>query len=123
MTGDGLSLLEQRLEKKVEGKPVSFDPLTIISIIASIILMIQNCQRPSARGLRRRLFNRARLAAGLREKVGGLSWRESLGLADDVFDLADEAKDDELQMLILDCCSERANDVQELTSGGTKCGT
>ncbi len=67
MTGDGLSLLEQRLTKKIEGKLVGFDPLTIISIIASIILIIQGCSKPSARGLRRRLFNRARLAASLRE--------------------------------------------------------
>ncbi len=98
--GEGLALLEERLTAKRQAK-AGFDPASIIAIIQAIIAMIGGCKSPTPAQLRRRLGNRARLAAAGRQ--AGMSWTEAFSHADDAFDEADKATDPELQTVIDDC--------------------
>lgn len=105
--GKGLQLLEERLTSKLtEGSDaVGFDPLTILTIITALIPLIQGCFNANPKALRRRLFNRSRVATSIRKEAPQIGWAESLRMTDKIFDLADSARDEELQALINDCCS------------------
>ena len=102
MEGKGLQLLDDRL--KASNGLTAFDPAALIAIIQAIIEMVQKCRNPNAKALRRRLLNRARLAAAIQKSYPGLNWAQALQEADKVFDLADMATEDEPRMLIDDCC-------------------
>lgn len=105
MAGEGLALMEKRLTvtKAGPGK-VGFDPAIISLIISTIIPIIQGCFKPTPQALRRKFLNRARVAAGLVQNTGQ-SWSDAFDQSDELFDLAREAKDEELQLLIDDCIS------------------
>lgn len=107
-TGKGLQLLEDRLRQKEAGaEAAGFDIAVIVATIAALVPLIQNCFSPTPRALRRRLFNRARVAAAVRGAAPALSWAEGLKKADVILDLAEGATDEELQALIDDCCGDR----------------
>lgn len=98
-----IKLLEDRLAKKISEKEgVGFDPITIIMIIAALIPLIQNCFNASPKALKKRMLNKARIAAALRREAGW-SVTECLQKAEWVMDLADEAEDQELAALIEEC--------------------
>lgn len=105
MQGKGFDLLEERYAARAARDGVEFDPLIIIAIIGMLVQVIQGCFQRSPQAMRRRLLNRARLAVGLRERMPNLMWVEAFRQADLLFDMADEATDDELQLLITDCCN------------------
>lgn len=102
MDGKGVQLLEDRLRQS--GGLSAFDPAALIAIIQAIITTIQNCRKPNAQTLRRRLFNRIRLAAAIQRNYPGLTWEQAIAQADVAFDLADKATEEELNLLIADCC-------------------
>ena len=104
-SGKGLDLLDKRLTDKLASNQKEFDPLMIIAIIMAIIQIIQGCLIKNPRFLRFRFLNRTRLAAMIRRHVPELSWADAFSKADEVFTLADEATDDELKLLVDDCCS------------------
>lgn len=110
MAGAGLQLLEERLAEDMAADDAengrSFDPMTIFTIITALLPLIQNCFAPKPSALRRRLFNRSRVANALRREDQSLSWSDSMRKADRLFDLADKATDEELQSLIEDCCNK-----------------
>lgn len=102
-SGQGVALLKHLLtESKTEEGKTSFDPASILAILAAILPLIQNCLKPKPSSLRRRFGNRLRLAVAIQGETGD-SWSDSLRQADEVFRLADKASDAELQMLIDDC--------------------
>ncbi len=104
--GDGLALLETRLEEKSNSEGLKgFDP------IMAIISMISGCVTPTTRVLRRRLGNQAGLATRIRKETG-VSYAEAMKTTREVFDLADKATDQELLSLIDDCCTSDAPPVQ-----------
>lgn len=103
-TGSGLALLEERLAAKSATPGTAFiDPTIIITIITALIPLIQQCFKPKPASLRRRLGNRGQVAAALRGK--GLGWIEAFTAANQLFDVADESKDEEIQAVIDDCLS------------------
>ena len=102
MEGKGLQLLDDRLRES--NGMTAFDPAALIAIIQAIIETIQKCRNPNAKALRRRLLNRPRLAAAIQRNSSGLNWAQALQEADKAFDLADKATEDELKLLIDDCC-------------------
>lgn len=104
MQGAGLSLLEARLAEGRTRRGLGIDFITIISIISAIVPLIQGCFNPKPAALRRRLLNRARLAVAIRRENPDLALAQAMSEADAVFDLADQATDAELQMLVDDCC-------------------
>lgn len=104
-SGAGLSLAESRIAESKRGEGYKFDPTLIIAIISALIPLIANCFNPKPQALRRRFLNRARVAAAIRREQPGLSFQEAFDEADNLFDLADKATDEELQLLINDCCA------------------
>lgn len=103
VTGDGVALLRHRLAAaQGDDGRVMFDPTIIVAFLAAILPLIQNCFSPTPKALRRRLGNRLRLALAIGQETG-LDWAESRAKADEVFRLADQATDAELQLLIDDC--------------------
>ena len=101
--GDGLALLEERLVKSKSTGDAGFDPVTIITIITALIPLIQGCFSPKPQSLRRRFLNRSRVAAAIRRADMSISFQESFVEADNLFSLADQATNEELQLLIDDC--------------------
>jgi hypothetical protein len=101
--GEYLALLEQRLNEKAARPDAGFDPLTIVMIIAVIVPLIQNCRNKGPNVLRRRFGSRAQVATAIYRDCQGVSWNDAFRRADDLFDLADEATDDELRGLIEEC--------------------
>lgn len=97
-----VELLEERLQSKLSANDVQIDPFTIITILAALIPLLINCFNASPRLLRRRTLNRPRLITAL-HRAGGWSLAECRRYADDVFDLAEGATDEELQKLIDEC--------------------
>lgn len=75
----------------------------LISLIPVIIPLIQGCFNATPRAVRRRLFSRARLAAEIRKMQPDLTYAEAFEAADDCFDVADAASDQEVQEFI-QCC-------------------
>lgn len=100
MHGAGFQLMEERL---MESKEKKFDPATILLLITTLIPLIANCFNPTPKVLRRRLGNRARVAASIR-RDSNVSWGEAFTQADHCFDCADKVTDEELQLVIDDCC-------------------
>lgn len=95
----GMALLEQRLEKKltpVEG--VGFDPFSIITLVLSLLA---GCL-PTVGRVRRSPLNVARVWAGLRRE--GLSWADARRKAEELFDIVDEATNEEIQGFLNECC-------------------
>jgi hypothetical protein len=101
--GKGFALFEERFQAANDNTR-DFDPTIIITILAALIPLIQQClaNRPSA--LRRRLLNRPRVVVAIRRERPDLSWSDASKLADQCFDLADKASDAELKLFIKDCC-------------------
>jgi len=104
MRGDGLDLAEERITARQAKNGMEFDPASIITIITAIMKVLQGCTNPTPRAMRRRMLNRARLASALRQHDNSLPWAQAFQDADELFTLADEAKNEELQLLIDDCC-------------------
>jgi len=105
MPGEGLQLAEERIAARHAKNGFLFDPASIIAIITAIMSVLQSCTNPTPRALRRRRVNRARLAAALRQHHNEvLAWPQAFEDADELLKLADEANNDELQLLIDDCC-------------------
>lgn len=98
--GDGISLLENRLTPQ---GPI--DPASILALISGIITLIQGCSNPTPKALRKRLFNRSRLAVVTKQADPSLTWINAYAKADHIFDLADKAKDEELEAVIADARS------------------
>lgn len=110
MTGEGLELLSQRYaESKSSVEGMEFDPATIAMIIAALLPVIQQCFNPKPSTLRRKFLNRAKLARSIWETANDrgmqMSFAQAFKEADGLFDLANRASDDELRLLISDCCS------------------
>lgn len=104
MNGEGFQLFEDRLAAKVDPSgQAALDIAAIIALIMAILPLIQNCFRPSPSTLRRRFGNRGRFAVAYRRERPELTWRESLRAVDLAFEVADEAKDEELELFIADC--------------------
>lgn len=101
--GSGITLFCDRLGKKmgVKSHEVGFDPFSLLTIILPLIL---DCIKPKPAALRRRLGNRVRIAALVCSKLG-CPWAEGVEIADHLLDMANEAKDGELQQFINDCCA------------------
>lgn len=75
----------------------------LIALIPVIVPLIQDCFKANAQAVRRRLFNRARLAVGIMRAQPGLSFADAFEAADDCFDVADQATDAEVEDFIR-CC-------------------
>lgn len=99
----GIDLLRQRLTAKKSAGEFGFDPASIIAIITAIVNVIQNCKQPTPANLKRRLFNRAKVAMALMKEDSNLTFFAARAQADELFDMADSASDVELQSLIADC--------------------
>lgn len=104
--GAGLSLAEERIGTRItEKEGVGFDPMIIITVIMSLIQGCFKPQRlPTPGMLKQRSLNRARIATALRRETG-CSYQQALSRADIVLDAANEATDEELNLLIRDCCT------------------
>lgn len=101
-------VLEQRMGDRFAartGGRAGFDPTIVIGLITVLLPMIQNCFKARPAQLRRRLGNRARLVTGLRRERPDLGWREAAEAVDDLFDVADKAKDEELVEFAAYCCN------------------
>lgn len=112
MRGDGIALFQQKLTaSKVQetgDNAVELDPATIALIMALLqaaIPMIQQCFTPKPAALRRKFLNRAKLAVNIMRETG-LGPVKAFVEADRMLDIAQKASDEELQMVIDDCCSE-----------------
>jgi hypothetical protein len=103
-TGAGLELFESRLTARKVSTRKAFDPTIIAALIAAVLPLIMNCFNPTPAALRWRLFNRTLVAMAIRRVRRDLSYAQAFVEADILFDLADEATDAELQLLIDDCC-------------------
>lgn len=101
--GAGIQLFVARFEKKMgaDNDKVGFDPFSILTILLPMIL---SCIKPKPAQLRRRLGNRVRIAALVCANTG-CPWTEGTAVADQLLDMAAEAKDSELQQFIADCCA------------------
>src|SRR5215218_3102316 len=98
----GLQLLETRLQEKVNEDGVKqFDPMIILTILSALVPLIKNCFMKTPAALRSRVGNRALLRVALRRE--GLDWKDAREKTELLFDLADEATDEELKGLIKDC--------------------
>ena len=78
----------------------------ILALLPVILPLIQDCFKTNSvnpRAVRRRLFNRARIASGLMKTQAGLTWKDAFDAADDCFDVADAASDADVQEFI-ECC-------------------
>jgi hypothetical protein len=106
MEGKGLQLFEERLAASKQGENVQFDIAVILAIISAVLPLIMNCFAPKPSMLRRRLGNRARVATAIRRETG-MGFFAAMKEADNLFDLAEKATDEELQLLIDDCCGTR----------------
>lgn len=102
-SGKGLDLLEERIGAQKAKKGMKLDPVTIAMLIAAIYPVIKNCLNPTPETLRRKLFNRAPLALSIRKENPSMRFVAAFQEADDLMDLAKEAKDEELQLVIDDC--------------------
>ncbi len=101
-TGKGFELLEERIGTQKAKKGVGFDPTIIATLIAAILPLIMNCFKPTPASLRQKLFNRANLAISIRKQHPDMRFVAAFQEADDLFDLAKDAKDEELQLVIDD---------------------
>ena len=103
MSGTYITLLETKLSAPKAGK-TAIDPAAIAAIIAAIIQMISQCKKPTPANLRRRVGNRAKLAWAIYSDPNAhCTLADAFDHANDVFDMADDAKDDELVGLAADC--------------------
>lgn len=102
--GMGLATAEERIGAKLAQKEgVGLDPAMIIMMIQAVITAITNCKKPTPATLKRRSnFNRATLGTAIRQQTG-CDYRLALSRADGVIEAANEATDQELDMLIRDC--------------------
>lgn len=102
-SGDGFKLFEERVTARKQQTNAVFDPTMIFTILAAIIPLIQGCFNPTAAMLKRRPFNRARVAIALRQQDSSLTFAQAFIEADDLIDVAQEATDEELTLFIKDC--------------------
>lgn len=124
ITGEGVGLLEQRLQALPSVQPkddaVEFDPTIIIALLSAILPLITQCfQRvPQAartpallRRQSRQMGTAVRLSSAIKAKADevGVSCnhRQAARMAQDVLSMTDKdkSKDDEIQLLINDCCA------------------
>lgn len=104
IAGQGLKALQSKLHKTTTSDNVESDPSIINAIITAIVQLISGCFSPTPYALRRRLGNRVRLANAIHREAASLSWEESFFKADELFALADQASNADLQAIIDDCC-------------------
>jgi len=106
--GAGITLFEERLSKREnpDATATAIDPATLAAIIQAIMVLLQGCMTPKPKNLRSAPFRRGRLAVGIyREGGGNISVADAYVHADNTLALVAEAKDEELQLMIDDCCS------------------
>lgn len=75
----------------------------LVTILPAVLPLIIECFNPTPAALRRPLFNRARLAAAIRRHDPSVTFAEAFEAADDCFQVAKEATDEELQEFVK-CC-------------------
>lgn len=109
LVGSGLELAELRFTAKAaadfEEDGVEFDPTIIIMIISALVPLIADCfkrGRQVSAGMLRDRNNLMRVASLVR-KEARLRWSSSVKLARRLFEVADEATDDECKIFVDDC--------------------
>ena len=103
MTGAGFQLFEEKLAAKVDPSgQAALDIAAIIAMLMALLPLIQGCFALKASTLRRRAGNRGRLIAAYRRERPELTWRESTQAVNLVFEVADEATNEDLELFIAD---------------------
>jgi len=100
----------ERLGAKIAPKGnYGFDPTIIITVIAALIQLFQNCKKPTPTQLKRRgLLVRARLNAALAKELPASKNRERALLVDDILAVADESDETEVEQFLSACCNQAA---------------